>query len=46
MSERLNRHRIKGMRDTRMVADKLRKLGREEDLSLDQRVRIGVLKDN
>ena len=43
---RLNGHRMQGMRDTKMVADELRRLGREEDLSLDHEVRIGVLKGN
>ena len=42
--QRLNCHRMQGMRDTRMVAEEVRRLGREEGLSLDHRVRVAVVK--
>ena len=32
------------MRDTRMVAEEDRRLGREEGMSLDHRVRVAVMK--
>ena len=43
--QRLNCHRMQGMRDTRMVAEdeEVRRLGREEGLSLDHRVRVAVV---
>ena len=41
--QRLNCHRMQGMRDTRMVREEVRRLGREEGLSLDHRVRVAVM---
>lgn len=41
--QRLNCHRMQGMRDTRMVREEVGRLGREEGLSLDHRVRVAVM---
>ncbi len=41
--QRLNCHRMQGMRDTRMVRAEVRRLGREEGLSMDHRVRVAVM---
>ena len=42
--QRLSCHRMQGMQDTRMVAEEVKRLGREEDLSVDHSVRIAVIK--
>ena len=42
--QRLSCHRMQGMHDTRMVAEEVRRLGREEGMSLDHRVRVTVMK--
>ena len=40
----LSCHRMQGMQDTRMVAEKVKRLGRENDLSVDHRVRLAIIK--
>ena len=35
---------MQGMKDTRMVAEEVKRLGREEDLSEDHRVRLAIIK--
>ena len=42
--QRLSCHRMQGMQNTRMVAEEVKRLGREEDLSVDHSVRIAVIK--
>ena len=44
--QKLYTYRMRGMRHAKVVAEELRRLGREEDLSMDHKVRIGVLKGN
>ena len=40
----LSCHRMQGMQDTRMVAEEVKRLGRENDLSVDHRVRLAIIK--
>ena len=40
----LSCHRMQGMQDTRMVAEEVKRLGREKDLSVDHRVRLAIIK--
>ena len=35
---------MQGLQDTRLVAEEVNRLGREDDLSVDHRVRLAIIK--